>query len=301
MIPLHTGFDFVAFEAQGLELQSLSLVGLAHRNDVVQLAGLRSDGRRACTSHPVLPAAPLGGCWCCPDASAASAGSPLGSPRPAAALGRARPGAASTPAAPAHPRRARESRSRLPTLAGAGRTIRRVLGAPPFGLVPRCEQLGPHASQVFAPEVATTDLPGPGLPLREFGSAGVLALPTVAMPLRFVAPHHGPGAFVKESVSVPGGVGYGPFFLLHGLEAIQEPASAIDEEHRGVAPDAEGSDLCRRNPPLPPVAGTDGIEVLQDVLYRETFRSSASCRGTQSMSERFSKALARIWSPAKSW
>ena len=44
-----------------------------------------------------------------------------------------------------------------------------------LGLVPRCEQLGPHASQVFAPEVATTDLPGPGLPLREFGSAGVLA------------------------------------------------------------------------------------------------------------------------------
>ena len=130
-------------------------------------------------------------------------------------------------------------------------------------------ELGPHASQVFAPEVATTDLPGPGLPLREFGSAGVLALPTVAMPLRFVAPHHGPGAFVEESVSVPGGVGYGPFFLLHGLEAIQEPASAIDEEHGGVAPDAEGSDFCGRDPPLPPVAGTDGIEVLQDVLQRE--------------------------------
>ena len=35
VIPLHTGFEFVAFEAQGLELQGLSLVGLAHRNDVV--------------------------------------------------------------------------------------------------------------------------------------------------------------------------------------------------------------------------------------------------------------------------
>ena len=34
---------------------------------------------------------------------------------------------------------------------------------------------------------------------------------------------------------------------------------------------------------------------------RESFRSSASCRGTQSMSGRSSKALARIWSPAKSW
>ena len=135
--------------------------------------------------------------------------------------------------------------------------------------MPRCEQLGPHASQVFAPEVATPDLPGPGLPLREFGSAGVLALPTVAMPLCFVAPHHGPGTFVEEGVSVPGGVGYGPFFLLHGLEAIQEPAPAIDEEHGGVAPDAEGSDLCGRDSPLPPVAGTDGIEVLQDVLQRE--------------------------------
>ena len=33
VIPLHTGFDFVAVEAQGLELQGLSLVGLAHRND----------------------------------------------------------------------------------------------------------------------------------------------------------------------------------------------------------------------------------------------------------------------------
>ena len=89
------------------------------------------------------------------------------------------------------------------------------------------------------------------------------------MPLRFVAPHHCPGAFVEEGVPVPGGVGYGPFLLLHGLEAIQEPAPAIDEEHGGVAPDAEGSDLCGRDSPLPPVAGTDGIEVLQDVLQRE--------------------------------
>ena len=54
VIPLHTGLDFVAFEAQGLELQGLSLVGLAHRNDVVQLAGLRSDGRTAELAHPVL-------------------------------------------------------------------------------------------------------------------------------------------------------------------------------------------------------------------------------------------------------
>ena len=136
VIPLHTGLDFVAFEAQGLELQGLSLVGLAQRNDVVQLAGLMGAHRRACTSRPVLPAEPLGGCWCCPGASAASAGRPPGSPRPAAALGRARPGAASTPAAPAHPRRARESRSRLPTLAGAGRTTRRVLGAPPWAGAP---------------------------------------------------------------------------------------------------------------------------------------------------------------------
>ena len=116
--------------------------------------------------------------------------------------------------------------------------------------------------------------PHPISPAQGFHSenSGVLEswrCATVAMPLRFVAPHHGPGAFVKESVSVPGGVGYGPFFLLHGLEAIQEPAPAIDEEHGGVAPDAEGSDLCGRDPPLPPVAGTDGIEVLQDVLQRD--------------------------------
>ena len=50
-----SGFDFVAFEAQGLELQGLSLVSLvAHRNDVVQLAGLRRDGRTAELAHPVL-------------------------------------------------------------------------------------------------------------------------------------------------------------------------------------------------------------------------------------------------------
>ena len=29
-----------------------------------------------------------------------------------------------------------------------------------------------------------------------------MPLPTVAMPLRFVAPHHGPGAFVEEGVAV---------------------------------------------------------------------------------------------------
>ena len=50
VIPLHTGLDFVAFEAQGLELQGLSLVGLAHRNDVVQLAGLRSEHIPSCSA-----------------------------------------------------------------------------------------------------------------------------------------------------------------------------------------------------------------------------------------------------------
>ena len=35
-------------------MQGLSLVGLAHRNDVVQLAGLRSDGRTAELAHPIL-------------------------------------------------------------------------------------------------------------------------------------------------------------------------------------------------------------------------------------------------------
>ena len=138
-----------------------------------------------------------------------------------------------------------------------------------LGLVPRCEQLGPHASQVFAPEVATPDLPGPGLPLREFGSAGVLALPTVAMPLRFVAAHHGPGAFVEEGVSVPGGVGYGPFLLLHVGWKQSRSRPRQSTKNMGVAPDAEGPDLCGRDPPLPPVAGTDGIEVLQDVLQGE--------------------------------
>ena len=266
MIPLHTGFDFVAFEAQGLELQGLSLVSLAHRNDVVQLAGLRRDGRTAELAHPVL---------FCQQRRSAAAGvvpAPLqqvqedlkARPRPAAALGRARPGAASThlrilAELANHAVASRRSQAQGGPLAESSERH--------LGLVPRCEQLGPHASQVFAPEVATTDLSGQGFHSENsFGSAGVLALPTVAMPLRFVAPHHGPGAFVEESVSVPGGVGYGPFFLLHGLEAIQEPASAIDEEHGGVAPDAEGSDLCGRDPPLPPVAGTDGIEVLQDVL-----------------------------------
>ena len=64
VLPFAPGFDFVAFEAQGLELQDLSLVGLAHRNDVVQLAGPRSDGCAAelCTSGSVLQAEPLGGC-----------------------------------------------------------------------------------------------------------------------------------------------------------------------------------------------------------------------------------------------
>ena len=112
-----------------------------------------------------------------------------------------------------------------------------------LGLVPRCEQLGPHASQVFAPEVATTDLPGPGLPLREFGSARVLALMTVAMPLRFVAPHHGPGAFVEESVSVPGGVGYGPGEPLLSLrlpELRRQPSAA--------APGLPAAEMGRRAP-----------------------------------------------------
>ena len=246
MIPLHAGLDFVAFEAQGLELQGLSLVGLAHRNDVVQLAGLRSDGCPAELAHPVL--------FCQQSRSTAAGVVPAPLQQVQEDL-KARPGQPLPSVGHAQALRPLLQHLRilaeLPNHAVASRRSQ-AQGGPlaesserHLGLVPRCEQLGPHASQVFAPEVATTDLPGPGLPLREFGSAGVLALPTVAMPLRFVAPHHGPGAFVEEGVSVPGGVGYGPFLLLHGLEAIQEPASAIDEEHGGDVLQRDLQELCQ--------------------------------------------------------
>ena len=271
MIPLHTGLDFVAFEAQGLELQGLSLVGLTHRNDVVQLAGLRSDGRAAELAHPVL--------FCQQSRSTAAGVVPAPLQQVQEDL-KARPGQPLPSVGHAQALRPLLQHLRilaeLPNHAVASRRSQ-AQGGPlaesserHLGLVPRSlRAAGPARFAGLRSRSGHTRSPGPGLPLREFGSAGVLALPTVAMPLRFVAPHHGPGAFVEKSVSVPGGVGYGPFLLLHGLEAIQEPASAIDEEHGGVAPDAEGSDLCGRDPALPPVAGTDGIEVLQDVLQRE--------------------------------
>ena len=216
VIPLHTGLDFVAFEAQGLELQGLPLVGLPHRNDVVQLAGLRSDERPAELAHPVL--------FCQQSRSAAAGVVPAPLQQVQEDI-KARPGQPLPSVGHAQALRPLLQHLRilaeLPNHAVASRRSQ-AQGGPlaesserHLGLVPRCEQLGPHASQVFAPEVATPDLPGPGLPLREFGSAGVLALPTVAMPLCFVAAHHGPGAFVEEGVAVPGGVGYPetPMFL----------------------------------------------------------------------------------------
>ena len=163
------------------------------------------------------------------------------------------------------------------------------------------QQLRPDPPNVFGVEVARGELSLPGLPVLKLRHGIVPLEPAEALPLlRFVAAGHGPGALVEEGVAVPGSKRNGPLLLLRWLEAIQQPASAIHVEHGRVAPHTAGPDLCGGDAPLLPVAGQ--MELKSSMTSCSgSFRSSASCLGTQSMSGRSSKALTKIWSPAKSW
>ena len=151
MIPLHTGLDFVAFEAQGLELQGLSLVGLAHRNDVVELAHPVLFCQRSRSAAAGIVPAPLQQVQ---EDLKARPGQPLPSVGHAQALRPLLQHLRILAELPNHAVASRRSQAQGGPLAESSERH--------LGLVPRCEQLGPHASHVFAPEVATTDLPAQG-------------------------------------------------------------------------------------------------------------------------------------------
>ena len=70
-------------------------------------------------------------------------------------------------------------------------------------------------------------------------------------------------------MAVPGREGDGLLLLLCWLEAVQEPAPAIDVKHGSVAPDTKRPDLRGGDAALLPVPGTNRVEVLHDLLQRE--------------------------------
>ena len=132
------------------------------------------------------------------------------------------------------------------------------------------QQLRPDPAKVFSVEVSRFDLSFPQLPLLELRHRIVPLEPAEALALLgLVAGGHGPGAPVEEGVAVPGREGDGLLLLLGWLEAVQQPAPAIDVKHGGVAPHAEGPDLCGGDAPLLPVPGADGVKILHDLLQRE--------------------------------
>ena len=132
------------------------------------------------------------------------------------------------------------------------------------------QQLRPDPAEVFSVEVPRLDLSLPQLPLLELRHGIVPLEPAEALPLLgLVAAGHGPGASVEKRMPVPGCEGDGPLLLLCWLEAVQQPAPAIDVKHGSVAPHAKGPDLRGGHAPLLPVPGANGVKVFHDLLQRE--------------------------------
>ena len=131
--------------------------------------------------------------------------------------------------------------------AGHPQPQRGPLAQPPhgdLGLVALRQQLRPNSAKVFSVEVSRFDLSLPQLPLLELRHGIVPLEPAEALALLgLVAGGHGPGAPVEEGVAVPGREGDGLLLLLGWLEAVQQPAPAIDVKHGGVAPHTKGPDL----------------------------------------------------------
>ena len=262
----------MALQAQGLQLLLLSGERLGHRDDVIDLEGAHSDGSATELAHPLLPR------------------QQLLPPTPgvlAPALQQvqehlqAGPGEALPPIGHAqalrpllqHLRVLAELPNHAVRSAHNPQPQRGPLAQPPhgdLGLVALRQQLRPDPAKVFRVEVPRFDLSLPQLPLLELRHGIVPLEPAEALALLgLVAGGHGPGAPVEEGVAVPGREGDGLLLLLGWLEAVQQPAPAIDVKHGGVAPHAEGPDLCGGDAPLLPVPGADGVKILHDLLQRE--------------------------------
>ena len=223
----------VALEAQGLEVLGLCGEGLVHGDDVVQLARRRGDGRRAELAPVIL---------------LREHGQVLVE------------GADDAVLAAAH------SQAQAPPLAHAPHDR--------FGAVPLGQELFSDLLQVLGVEVAAADLALPLPPLLELRRLAWLLLAPVfglgPVPDR-LAPRDGAGGFVEEGVAVPAREGHGPLLLDRRLELVQQAALAVHVEHRGLAPDAEGSDLSGRDALLPPLASDAGdcVEVREHLLNRQ--------------------------------
>ena len=265
----------VALEAQGLQILGLCGEGLVHGDDVVQLARRRGDGRRAELAPVILLRE-------------------HGLPRPGRIPARleevkedlARRARQALPAIgepqPAHPGlqhlqvlvegaddavlAAAHSQAQVPPLAHAPHDH---LGAVPLG-----QELPPDLLQVLGVEVTAVDLAFPLPPVLELRRFACLPLAPVfdvgPVPDR-LAPRDGAGGFVEEGVAVPAREGHGPLLLDRRLELVQQAALAVHVEHRGLAPDAEGSDLSGRDAFLPPLASDAGdcVEVREHLLNRQ--------------------------------
>ena len=71
-------------------------------------------------------------------------------------------------------------------------------------------------------------------------------------------------------MAVPAREGHGPLLLDRRLELVQQAALAVHVEHRGLAPDAEGSDLSGRDALLLPLASIgDCVKVREHLLNRQ--------------------------------
>ena len=143
-----------------------------------------------------------------------------------------------------------------------------------LGAVPLGQELPPDLLQVLGVEVAAADLALPLPPVLELRRFAWLPLAPVfglgPVPDR-LAPRHGAGGFVEEGVAVPAREGHGPLLLDRRLELVQQAALAVHVEHRGLAPDAEGSDLSGRDALLLPLASDAGdcVEVREHLLNRQ--------------------------------
>ena len=265
----------VALEAQGLQILGLCGEGLVHGDDVVQLARPRGDGRRAELALVVLLRE-------------------HGLPRPGRIPARlekvkedlARRARQALPAIgepqPAHPGlqhlqvlvegaddavlAAAHSQAQAPPLAHAPHDH--------LGAVPLSQELPPDLLQVLGVEVTAADLALPLPPVLELRRFAWLPLAPVfgvgPVPDR-LAPRDGAGGFVEEGVAVPAREGHGPLLLDRRLELVQQAALAVHVEHRGLAPDAEGSDLSGRDALLLPLASDAGdcVEVREHLLNRQ--------------------------------
>ena len=98
-------------------------------------------------------------------------------------------------------------------------------------------------------------------------------------------------------MAVPAREGHGPLLLDGRLVLVQQAALAVHVEHRGLAPKAEFPDLSGGDALLPPRFFVQMASKSESTSCSGSRINSASCRGTQSLSGRCSKADSRISSP----